>query len=366
MHYLNGTIEKCQNCDDGSIEVYGFASTEAKDSQGEVILSSAIEKALPAYLEFPTVREMHQPKVAGKAIEARVEDGKFWFGAKVVDPIAARKVADGIYKAFSIGGNARRRDPANPRIITDIDLYEVSLCDRPRNPDTAFAFFKAEAGSDIRKSLDGVGFFGSLIDNLTSLALGAAFDAKSDGDDASSLPADLVAWIAQGADLMSKMTVESLTDQVEALKTAVAGLPGTSTKPETPAGDVVEKAGRRNSAADQSKIQAIHDHACSLGAVCGDPIAKAETGVNDEAITKVSAELEKTKADLTSVTNERDAALKKLAELPVKDDVISKAVSIDKADDVIGGKPNDPPRLNLNGLSPIEAQRLLNEQARQA
>lgn len=365
MHYLNGTIEKCQACDDGSVEVYGYASTEARDSQGEVILASAIAKALPAYLEYPTVREMHVPKAAGKAIEARVEGDKFWFGAKVVDPVAVKKVKDGIYKAFSLGGNARRRDPADPRTITDLDLYEVSLCDRPRTPGTAFAFFKAEVGSEIRKSLDGVGFFGSLIDSLTSLALGAAFDAKSDGDDASSLPADLVAWIAKGAELMSQMTVENLTDQVAALKTAVAGLPGT--RSETPAADVIEKAGRRNSAADLSKLQAIHDHACSLGAVCGDPIAKAQTGANDEAIAKATAGLEKAQGDLAAVTAERDAALKKLASLPVKDDVISKAVSIDKADDVIGGRQTaEPPRLNLNGLSPIEAQRLLREQAARA
>lgn len=366
MAFLSGTIEKCTSCDDGSVEVYGFASTEAKDSQGEVILASAIEKALPAYLEYPTVREMHQPKVAGKAIEARIEGGKFWFGAKVVDPVAAKKVVDGVYKAFSIGGNARRRDPANPRIITDIDLYEVSLCDRPRNPDTAFAFFKAETGSDIRKSLDGVGFFASLIDSLTSLALGATYDAKDDADDASSLPADLVAWIAKGAELMAQMTVESLADQVSALKTAVAGLPGTGATA-APEADVIAKAGRRNSSADLSHLQAIHDHAHALGASC-DPIAKARIEADGEAIAKVTADLDIAKADLGKVTAERDAALTrvKVLEAAPAPDRIAKAdlglIAVTKANDGQPATQVATPPLNLNGLSPIEASRRLAEQ----
>ncbi|MGH7088272.1 MAG: hypothetical protein ACREFQ_05175, partial [Stellaceae bacterium] len=41
--------------------VYGYASTEAKDSQGEIVKKEALEAALPGYMRFANIREMHQP-----------------------------------------------------------------------------------------------------------------------------------------------------------------------------------------------------------------------------------------------------------------------------------------------------------------
>jgi len=41
--------------------VYGYASTEAVDSQGEVVRKEALAAALPDYMRFANVREMHQP-----------------------------------------------------------------------------------------------------------------------------------------------------------------------------------------------------------------------------------------------------------------------------------------------------------------
>ena len=47
--------------------VYGYASTEALDSQGEVVRKEALAAALPDYMRFANIREMHQPSAVGVA-----------------------------------------------------------------------------------------------------------------------------------------------------------------------------------------------------------------------------------------------------------------------------------------------------------
>ena len=86
--------------------VYGYASTEALDSQGEIILRSAVEEALPEYMRFGNIREMHTMSAVGVAKQADVDDKGLYLGAKVVDEVAWLKVKEGVYKGFSIGGRA--------------------------------------------------------------------------------------------------------------------------------------------------------------------------------------------------------------------------------------------------------------------
>ena len=50
--------------------VWGYASTEAEDDQGEVITRDALAAALGDYLKFANIREMHQMSAVGVAEEA--------------------------------------------------------------------------------------------------------------------------------------------------------------------------------------------------------------------------------------------------------------------------------------------------------
>jgi hypothetical protein len=111
-------------------------------------------------MKWGAVREMHDKKAAGTAIEADVkDDGRTWFGAHVVDSEAVKKVKSGVYKGFSIGGKVKSRDTANKAIITGIDLIEVSLVDRPANPEAVFTMYKSESlePEAVQKSLYNVG-----------------------------------------------------------------------------------------------------------------------------------------------------------------------------------------------------------------
>jgi hypothetical protein len=124
--------------------IFGYASTPTRDQQGEIITLDAVRKALPGYLKYPAVRVMHQPVAVGTGIEAVVDGKGLWFGAKIVDDDAWKKCISTppVYRGFSMGGKITKRDPDDRSIATEIRLDEVSLVDRPANPDAQFSLIK--------------------------------------------------------------------------------------------------------------------------------------------------------------------------------------------------------------------------------
>ncbi len=222
--------------------VFGYASTEALDSQGEIVKREALEAALPDYMRFANIREMHQPSAVGVATEAEMDERGLFLAAHIVDPTAWEKVTAGVYKGFSIGGSVVGRDRARKHVITGVKLSEISLVDRPANPEAVFTMYKADA---------------------------------------------------------------------------------------------VEKVGARNSAADLSTIQAIHDQAVSLGASCdGCDMDGDDDGADDDS----------EMADkIAGLIAERDALKKALARMPAERKAALRAVPIEKSADRLGGIRRDEP-----------------------
>lgn len=140
--------------------VEGIASTETVDAQGgiwegqrydgDVVDAGAIEEALADYLNWANVREMHQNSAVGTALKAEVVDGTLNLAVQVVDDSAWTKVKTGVYKGFSIGGKVlkavieRLQDGRTVRRILKLLLTEISLVDRPANPDARILVWKAE------------------------------------------------------------------------------------------------------------------------------------------------------------------------------------------------------------------------------
>lgn len=147
---IYGSIDKTEPQDDGTLKVWGYASSEVLDSAGEIITAEAMKAAIPDYMAFGAVREMHDAKkAAGTAIEIEVqEDGRTYFGAHVVDAEAVRKVQHGVYKGFSIGGKVLDRDELQKNTITGLKLTEISLVDRPANPEAKFTMFKVDGSEE--------------------------------------------------------------------------------------------------------------------------------------------------------------------------------------------------------------------------
>lgn len=142
-----GKFSKVEQLADGTIHVEGIASTESRDAAGEIIKASAMRKALPDYMKFPTVREMHETWAAGRTLRADVmQDGVTKIAAKIVDEEAVKKVKEGVYNGFSIGGSVLRRSDKDATVIEELELTEISLVDRPANPDCVLELVKIKNG----------------------------------------------------------------------------------------------------------------------------------------------------------------------------------------------------------------------------
>jgi phage head maturation protease/cation transport regulator ChaB len=133
-------IAKVEKGEDGTCIVSGYASTPTKDSDGEIVTLEAVKKALPGYMQWRNIREMHQLKAVGKAQEANVDKKGLWLSAKISDPTAVQKCVDQVYQGFSIGG--KKLDTQGSK-ITEIELTEISVVDRPANPDAKFTVAKS-------------------------------------------------------------------------------------------------------------------------------------------------------------------------------------------------------------------------------
>jgi hypothetical protein len=132
-------ISKIEKQKDGSCIVSGYASTPSLDLDGEIVSLDAVKKALPGYWEWRNIREMHQPSAVGVGKEANVDQTGLFLRSHITDPVAAQKCIDEVYKGYSIGG---RKLAKNGNTITEIDLIEISLVDRPANPDCRISIAK--------------------------------------------------------------------------------------------------------------------------------------------------------------------------------------------------------------------------------
>jgi hypothetical protein len=145
--------------------VVGYASSERIDGQNDIVDSDALKGALDDYMQWANLREMHQPKAIGKVLSAvpvhgqvRLSDGTVLTNplriiAKIVDEDAWNKVKAGVLKGFSIGGKVvnaitQKVNGKDVRRITGLVLNEISLVDRPANPDARIVMLKRDYSMD--------------------------------------------------------------------------------------------------------------------------------------------------------------------------------------------------------------------------
>jgi phage head maturation protease len=191
--------------------VFGYASTEALDNQGEIVRKEAIEAALPSYMRFANIREMHQPSAVGVAKEAEIDGKGLYLAARIVDDDAWRKVIEGVYKGFSIGGRVTARDVAAKHVITGVELLEISLVDRPANPEAVIELYKAAPRRDGRatllKGMAGVQSLAGILAQIQSLRDATTNEADEE-QDGSDMPQQLRDWLDTGAALLRDMVSE--------------------------------------------------------------------------------------------------------------------------------------------------------------
>ena len=259
--------------------VYGYASTEARDSQGEIVTRAAIEAALPAYMEFANIREMHQLSAVGVVKSADLDDKGLRLGAKVVDDDAWAKVKEGVYKGLSIGGRVTQRDTLDKSVITGVVLHEISLVDRPANPEALIEAYKAAGAEDVEKdALGKVGARNSKADleriqaiHDQAAALGAscadrASDADGDADDAGDVDAMEAGAHPNregaGGGMLAKLArlssrIETLTQRVAEQAQLIEKLAAEPAAPKYAAARAIEKSADGAPAADEKPQTAL-------------------------------------------------------------------------------------------------------------
>ncbi len=159
---------------------------------------------------------------------------------------------------------------------------------------------------DMKKGLDEVAQLASLLSCLTWLSACVADEGRWE-EDKSGMPKRLAAWIVAGAEILPAMATEEAQEAIRDLTAAVASLPAVAADAAMAksAAELEElaKAGARNSKGDMARIQAIHDHASDLGAVCGDDMAKSH-GL--QRLAHVAGDLAEARGAVASLAAERD------------------------------------------------------------
>jgi phage host-nuclease inhibitor protein Gam len=139
-------IQKSEELPDGSVMVYGLASGPELDIDGQRMDPEWLQRAMPEWMLWGNIREMHQSKAVGKAKQYEWTPDGAYIAAKIIDEEACRKIKEGVYNGFSIGvKNAKLvPDPEAPKgRIVDGKIIEVSVVDYPAYPKAKFDLVKA-------------------------------------------------------------------------------------------------------------------------------------------------------------------------------------------------------------------------------
>ena len=153
LAYSYAAILKSEKQEDGTLKVYGKATDDSIDIDQQICDSDWLKKAMPDW--FTTggnIREQHSSIAAGVATDYEEKADGHYITALVVDPVSVKKVETGVLKGFSIGIRGPRvvRDTkaAGGRIV-DGQIIEVSIVDRPANPNAKLMLAKAADGGEL-------------------------------------------------------------------------------------------------------------------------------------------------------------------------------------------------------------------------
>lgn len=145
--YVYGDITR-RDDDNRIVEGYCFVNESVGKGQA-TIARAAMEAATKAYMDWGCVREMHGANAVGTANDGATpqlgvtwDDTGAFFRCKVVDDAAWEKTKQGVFKGFSVGVKPL---VMRGNTVQKCDWVEVSLVDRPRDPDTRLSIARSES-----------------------------------------------------------------------------------------------------------------------------------------------------------------------------------------------------------------------------
>ncbi|WP_327088543.1 hypothetical protein OIE66_40545 [Nonomuraea sp. NBC_01738] len=158
-HAYAATVTKSERDAAGDLIVYGKATGPDVDLDAQICDPAWLKQAMPAWMTWGNLREMHQPIAAGIGIELAASGDDWMLKSKVVDDGTAKKIEAGALKGYSVGIKDAKvvKDASAPggRIVGGT-IVEVSYVDRPCNPTATMMVAKA-AGSESLAPVDAAG-----------------------------------------------------------------------------------------------------------------------------------------------------------------------------------------------------------------
>ena len=168
------TILKSDN-----LVIGGYASIEIVDKQNDLITLEALEKAVVDFMSEKSYRNVmsnHSNVQVGEVIEqyrdsngtlhkTGVDGVGFYVVIKMRDDIEKAKeinrgIRKGTLRSFSIGGQAiskrerKSEEYGEYNEIDNLELHEVTICEKGINPEAKFDILKAKGGKEMTEKLE--------------------------------------------------------------------------------------------------------------------------------------------------------------------------------------------------------------------
>lgn len=149
--------------DSAKREVYGIMAEEAVDKANEIFDYESSKPYVKAWAEefqrvtngasFGNVRSQHSTVAAGKLIGIGFDDEnkKIPVAAKIVDDNEWKKVQEGVYTGFSIGGKYVKKWTDGNVTRYTANPSEVSIVDNPCMHGAQFTMVKEDGSMELRK-----------------------------------------------------------------------------------------------------------------------------------------------------------------------------------------------------------------------
>jgi hypothetical protein len=146
-------IVKTDKQPDGTLKVYGKATDSTLDIDKQICDNNWLKEAMPQWFQTGgNIREQHSSIAAGVATDYEEKADGHYITALVVDPVSVKKVETGVLKGFSIGirgPQVMRSEKAPGGLITGGQIVEISLVDRPANPNAKMTIAKAAENGEL-------------------------------------------------------------------------------------------------------------------------------------------------------------------------------------------------------------------------
>lgn len=147
-------IESINDDEDSKVGIIkGLASTVAVDSEGEIIIPQAFSKTVEDFKnrnrQIPMRFNHNRDVIIGGFDPNKMsinEKGLFVEGKINLETEKGREVysllKQGVLWGFSIEGIVKKRDASNRKIVTEVELFGISVVDDPSNPDSEIVSIK--------------------------------------------------------------------------------------------------------------------------------------------------------------------------------------------------------------------------------